>query len=129
MKRFIFVVTLALFIFLPDMANSAEKKIKVTGIYSDMSYNREGGDVLGLEIFLVFSRQGYFVILQVSEGEPNPPVIVPAKIQGSAITFSLPVEADPRGEFQGTINDAELSGTFKNNGQTVHLKRKNSYWQ
>jgi len=32
---------------------------KITGIYSDMSYNAEGGDLLGDEIFLVFSDRGY----------------------------------------------------------------------
>ena len=102
---------------------------RVTGIYSDMVYNRQGGDVLGTEIFIVYSRKGYFVSFQSSEGEPPVPVIIKALVAGSSIEFDLPPDVDTRGHFVGTINDSELRGSFASNGQTIHLKRKNSYWQ
>jgi hypothetical protein len=110
-------------------ADASDRKVKVTGIYSDLAYNQEGGDVLGTELFIVLSRQGYYVLFQSSEGEPSVPVLVKAKVSGSSITFELPSEADPRGEFVGKITNDEVIGSFKANGQTIHLKRKNSYWQ
>jgi len=94
-----------------------------------MQYNAESGDVLGQEIFIVFSRDGYFAILQNSEGEPAVPVVVPLKVLGSNIYFHVPSNLDSRGNFQGVITGAELRGAFSGNDQKVELKRKNSYWQ
>lgn len=102
---------------------------KLTGVYSDMSYNNESGDILGDETFIVFSNRGYYVVFQGSEGEPYPPVVVPAKVEGNVISFTLPAAIDPRGKFQGKVTNGELVGTFSRNGQAVHLKRKLSYWQ
>jgi hypothetical protein len=104
-------------------------KPKLTGIYSDMAYNAEGGDVLGDEAFIVFSAKGYYVVFQGGEGEPYPPVVVPAQVDGTSIRFTLPELVDARGEFRGRVVGDELVGSFKSNGQTLHLKRKNSYWQ
>jgi len=91
--------------------------------------SQESGDVTGQEAFVVFSKQGYFVVFQASEGEPYPPVVVPAVISGASISFELPSQIDPRGSFHGEVSGDELTGTFKANGQTIHLKRKKSYWQ
>ena len=98
-------------------------------MFTDMAYNEEGGDVNGIEIFLVYSNRGYYAVYQSGEGTPSVPVVVPAKVQGVMVTFQVPPAVDARGTFTGTINDKELSGSFSGNGQTVHLKRKSSYWQ
>ncbi len=111
------------------MSSFAKNKIRITGIYSDMAYNHEGGDLLGQEIFIVATKKGYFVIFQYSEGEPNVPVIIPADIKGAEISFIIPGDVDPRGMFRGTIGDEGLKGEFSGNNQRVFLKRKNSYWQ
>jgi hypothetical protein len=102
---------------------------KITGMYSNMSYNNEGGDILGVEVFLVYSRDGYRVVYQSSEGEPASPIVLPARIDGKTISFSLPSNIDPRGNFAGNIEPTELVGRFSGNGQTVHLMRRPSYWQ
>lgn len=102
---------------------------KLTGIYSDMSYNDDSGDVLGDEVFIVFSNRGYYAVFQGSEGEPYVPVVVPVKVEGNTISFTLPASVDPRGQFHGKIAGGELTGTFSGNAQTIHLKRKASYWQ
>ena len=112
-----------------SMAGAGESTIKVTGIYSDMKYNREGGDVLGTEIFVVFSKQGYCVVFQSAEGEPNVPVVVQASISEGKIFFEIPPGIDPRGRFSGEITKDELIGSFSANGHVVRLKRKTSYWQ
>jgi hypothetical protein len=122
------VITLSL-IFASFTGAALAAKSKLTGIYSDMTYNTESGDVLGDEVFIVFSGKGYYAVFQGSEGEPYPPVVIPAQVDGTSIRFTLPKSVDPRGEFQGNIVGDELVGSFSSNGQSIHLKRKESYWQ
>lgn len=131
MKRVIGICLMAVALSLTCACATAADKpaAKVTGIFSNMTYNTEGGDVLGVEVFITYSRQGYFVVYQSSEGEPSMPVVVPAKVTGAAISFDVPAAADPRGHFAGTIDAQELTGTFSGNQEVVHLKRKASYWQ
>jgi hypothetical protein len=119
----------ALAVALGCAASTAKAPPKVTGTFSNLTYNNEGGDVLGTEISIVNSNRGYYVVYQISEGEPAVPVVLPAKVAGSSISFVIPPEGDPRGAFAGTIGDQELSGTFAGNKEQIHLKRKASYWQ
>lgn len=135
-RRMFHVCLMALaLILLSACATASEKpqsdklQTKVTGVFSDMRYNGEGGDVLGIEVFVTYSSHGYFVVYQSSEGEPSIPVVVPAHVSGTAISFAVPAGTDPRGAFAGTINGQELTGTFSGNQETVHLRRKASYWQ
>ena len=134
MKRFVLTAAFMGSVFALPLISAHEVPKKITGIYSDMSYNVEGGDLLGDEIFLVYSDRGYYVIYQESEGAVYAPIVIPAKVDGSSVSFTLPPSADrpdqPTG-FQGKVINDELVGTFKfkNTEQTVHLKRKNSYWQ
>jgi hypothetical protein len=100
---------------------------KITGIYSDMRYNEEGGDVLGCEIFIVYSKDGFYVIFQSSEGEPEVPVIARAKVKASEIQFSLRQHGQDE-TFKGAIKDGYLIGSFTG-GDELRLKRKKSYWQ
>jgi hypothetical protein len=131
MKRMIHIglMLLALVVASSAAAAPASKQPKPTGIFSDMQYNDEGGDLLGTEVFITYAHDGYFVVYQSSEGEPITPVVVPATISGTSITFVVPKTADPRGSFSGTIGAKEMTGSFSGSKEIVHLKRKASYWQ
>lgn len=123
-------VVLAFLVTTPAWSSDASApKPKLTGMFSDMRFSGEGGDVLGQEIFIVYSKHGYFVVLQSSEGEPGKPVIVPATLKGASVSFRVPADVDSRGEFHGVISQEGLVGTYSGNGQSVNLTRKNSYWQ
>lgn len=87
------------------------------------------GDVVSDEAFIVLSDRGYYAVFQGSEGEPYVPVVVPIRVEGNSISFTLPASIDPRGQFRVKITDSELTGTLSGNAQTMHLKRKASYWQ
>jgi hypothetical protein len=108
---------------------------KVTGIYSDMLFNRESGDVTGVEIFILFTRDGHRVYFQDAEGSPNTPVIVPASIKGSSLTFTLPERRGYSGKFIGVLDNDELKGRFdtgqvsKSGKVEFVLKHGLSYWQ
>jgi hypothetical protein len=103
--------------------------VKLTGMFSDLTYNTEGGDLLGEEIFVVTTNKGYQVIYQQSEGEPQVPVVVPATMMGHALSFTVPAEVSGVGTFTGTVHAHDLTGTFSGSGMKVRLVRKNSYWQ
>ncbi len=116
-------------------ASDPPERPKVTGIYSCMTFNKEGGDVLGMELFFVLSSKGYVGVFQASEGEPTVPVIVPMRVEGTRIEFVLPPGPGYTGRFVGTIANEGISGSFDGGQQgqggesVIHLKRGRSYWQ
>jgi hypothetical protein len=67
--RILSILTICLLMFAVRGADASDRKVKVTGVYSDLAYNHEGRDVLGTELFVVLSRLGYYVLFQSSEGK------------------------------------------------------------
>ncbi|EDB2833419.1 hypothetical protein F9N87_13535 [Salmonella enterica] len=107
-----------------------EREWPITGIYTDLSFHKITGDVLGTEIIIGYSNKGYWAIFQYSEGEPSIPVIVPLNVSGNNISFNLPTNTYDRGRFDGEIlQGGWLIGEFERNKQKLKLRRKNSYWQ
>ncbi|EAY1828958.1 hypothetical protein AX323_22935, partial [Salmonella enterica] len=78
-----------------------EREWPITGIYTDLSFHKITGDVLGTEIIIGYSNKGYWAIFQYSEGEPSIPVIVPLNVSGNNISFNLPTNTYDRGRFDG----------------------------
>ncbi|HYK78709.1 MAG TPA: hypothetical protein VEU95_03735 [Micropepsaceae bacterium] len=116
-------------------ATAAERQPHITGIYSDLEYNREAGDLLGTELFIVLGPKGYEAFVQVSEGSPGPSAVVPVKVERDHISFSAPEPSLGAGTYEGRISPNSFIGTRTGvaGGQTVtkpvRLLRKNSYWQ
>lgn len=105
---------------------------KITGTYSDMCYNAEGGDVLGMELSIVGSREGYFVVFQASEGEPSVPVVVKVIVKDQEVEFSIPEATIFSGTFKGKVDNAGLRGNiegYSGYASKLFLKRQASYWQ
>jgi hypothetical protein len=125
-------IHLFLWVFLVGMAlttaSATGRVSKVTGIYTNMTYNAEGGDVVGTEVFVVNTNRGYYVVFQSGDGEPSVPVVVPVEVSGSTIRFTLP-PGMVGGTFTGTIDTTQLTGSFSSNHQVIRLKRNASYWQ
>ena len=72
------VCNFILFIFISGVAIAADLKVFPTGIYTDIYFNEEAGDLLGVEIFLLRGGDEYYVLFQSAEGIPGKPVVVPA---------------------------------------------------
>src|SRR5580698_1737 len=73
----------------------AQSAARITGTYTNMYYNKEGGDVLGEELKIVVKQGGgYQGALQFAEGEPQNLIVVEIKVVGSKINFSVP-DSDP----------------------------------
>ncbi|WP_139250227.1 hypothetical protein [Hydrocarboniphaga daqingensis] len=108
----------------------AAESPKVTGIYSNMHFAAE--DVIGVEVFIVFSRNEYQAVVQCSEGEPGIPAVVPVAVSGSSISFKITSGQSgcPTTTFTGRLSKSGLSGTFEGTtGYPGFLKRGRSYWQ
>lgn len=115
---------------------TARKKAGVTGFYSNMQYIKEAGDVIGMEVWIVYARGNYWATVQLAQGAPDPPVVVPMQVSGQRVGFSIPehlVGSDGRRapdlvlKFDGIVTGAALTGVFGE--ERVTLKRGNSYWQ
>lgn len=120
----------AIFLGGPTLLNG-QKAQRITGTYTNMYFNKEGGDVLGEEIKIVNTRSGYQGALQFAEGEPEELVIVEVKVNGANIVFSIPDSNAHAGEFIGTVTNEVLQGEFKfkrGGRERVELRRGKSYW-
>jgi hypothetical protein len=105
--------------------------IRLTGTYTNMYFHREAGDLLGEEIKIVKTRQGYQGALQFSEGEPGDLIIVNIRIDGKNVNFQIPNDSSYAGQFSGTIENGILKGKFlfKTGGmEDVELKKGKGYW-
>jgi hypothetical protein len=116
---------------LPTLANQRKPaRIQIPGMYSNMYYVKEAGDVVGMEIFIVSGGDGYYATVQIAEGAPNPPVVVKVQVQGSNIEFTLPNSSGVSlGKYKGNISARGLRGKFEGEEKSSFLKRRNSYWQ
>lgn len=129
--RAFFLITLCL---LASATFAAEPQTKrITGIYSNLSYNAEGGDLLGMELLIIPSGHGpevaYSVFVQIAEGGAPFSVVVPLKVTGNKIEFNLPSGGVYSGEhFVGMFKGSELVVRWSQ-GTEEHLKHGKSYWQ
>ena len=90
------------------------------GTYSSFKSHRGSGDLVGVELHILPSRKGYFVVFQSSEGEPDEPVLVPAIVKASKLSFILPPGGSYTGKFTGEINSSYITGRFENGALSPH---------
>lgn len=127
-KLKILIAFFGIFLFLSSPAFS-EKKIEITGTYSDMCYD-EAGDLDGMEVFLV-SGADYYVYYQVSLGEPTDPILVKADVNEKmrTVDFVFPKESFFAGKkFHGLIEKDGMRVKIDNEDEEW-LKRQPSYWE
>jgi hypothetical protein len=118
-------------------AEAAEQKVRITGIYSDLYYNREDGDLGGTELFIVgVGELGYAAFIQHWEGGTRMPVVVPVEVNGNKVTFSVPAPSLGEGQYEGRITQNAFDGNWRHPlvgggfaEDPIHLRRKKSYWQ
>lgn len=110
----------------------AQGSHRTTGTYTNMYYNKQGGDVLGEELKIVMTQGGrYQGALQFAEGEPEDLMVVDIELKGGTISFSVPDVDRHAGHFSGTIDTGVIRGQFKfkrGGIENVTLKKAKSYW-
>ena len=112
-----------------DTSEARGSQVQITGCYSNLFQHEDSGDILGWELFIVYSNGGHHVLYQESEGWPKVLLLLPVSVDGNRIHFTIPRDDGKRLDtFQGTVTVDSLIGTFSN-GVKITLKRKKSFWQ
>ena len=102
----------------------------LAGIYSNLTYNEEGGDLLGLELLLVpeGDLNHYAVAVQLAEGQSPQLAIAHVEVKKNAFTLSFKLEGvEAPITFKCELGASGL--TCVNGLSTEKLKRGKSYWQ
>ena len=113
--------------------SAEDKKVKQTGTFSSLAYNREGGDLIGAEIKIVPTRKGFQGALQIAEGGPSPLMVVDVLFDRDHVKFKIPESYSLYGGglFEGKIDSKGISGAFTFSGvrgDKEVLLRGCSYW-
>ena len=108
--------------------NNTMPPVKLSGCYSSLYYNEEGGDLLGEEVFIIPSANGNYMLYQESEGAPTVLELLPVYISKNNVRFFVPSRGQQYGFFEGIITMTNLSGKFIHTENTLNLPKKPSYW-
>jgi hypothetical protein len=110
----------------------------VEGVYSDVAYSQESGDVTGTEVIVRRVGLGYMVSFQLSEGVPGRRSIVPVTVRSTDIEFTIPpdsgilveggverpAETSPPRNFTGRVTAWGLRGIVQDWADSLLLPRK-----
>jgi hypothetical protein len=124
------IAVVSLFVLLSGASATPAGK-DVVGTYTNLKFNQEGGDLLGVELRIVRTKKGYQGVLQFAEGRPEELILVDVQVEGKRVKFSIPDDDPNAGSFSGVIENGALTGHFqyKSGGvEDVVLKKGKSYW-
>jgi len=125
------IYTILVILFVVNVSHAASD-IKKTGTFSSLSYHREAGDLLGYEVRIVFTKNGYEGTIQIAEGGPERLILLRnITVKDNAVSFVIPEGSLEGGEFVGVLSATGLTGTItlKNGNKiSLDLKRGKSYW-
>ena len=135
--KFLAGFSLCFFSLFVSSNESNHQESNITGIYSNMVYLDDFGDLVGIEIFLVNTEDGFYTVFQSAQGgSASIPVVVKTFIAGKKIEFTLPENIYFSGKFVGTIKKGKIVGFFEKGhlstndpGYKFIFYRKKSYWQ
>jgi hypothetical protein len=104
----------------------------VIGTFSNLEYNEESGDLLGLEVKIVPAlHAGLQAAILESEGEPGPISVVNVHASECAVAFSFSSANGTSWTFEGYVSMSGLDGTITYTSGTrekVILRRGCGYW-
>ena len=107
------------------------EEVSVAGTFQDLRIPVEGGNLQGVEILIIprFGSSGeYLALVQFAEGDAPHAALVPIKVRGTKIEFTLPEDGRyPEMRFSGVVDKTSLNGTWSN-GKKEIFKRGVSYW-
>jgi hypothetical protein len=112
----------------------APRQVEVAGTYSNLEFNDEGGDLLGIEVKIVPLGDRYQAAVLVSEGAPSPMVLVDVTVTAQEVRFRVPrrdQERDDSWNFRGTVTASALNGVIIHASgvkENVKLPRRCGYW-
>ncbi len=110
------------------VAASGEAALRIAGIYSNLRYGEESGDLTGWEILVTPRESGGFnATIQLAEGGAPVVMMGTLVVNGSKIVLTIPAGQALAGSYSGTISAVELKIETPAGPET--LKRGKSWWQ
>ena len=110
------------------------RQARVSGTYSNLQYNEEGGDLLGIEIKIVpIGNDRFQAAIVVSDGAPAPMVLVDVHVANGLVSFKVPAQnqdLDDAWSFTGTLSANGLKGIIAHSAggkEQVILPRRCGY--
>src|SRR2546427_11975867 len=114
MKRYLLAMTMTLCLTGSDGPVAADEAPRVTGLFSDMRRIADAGDVVGMEVFIVYSTDGirgrHWAFVAVAEGVPAQPFLVEVSVVGEQLHFVLPKATGIQGRFVGRVTQNGSGG-------------------
>jgi hypothetical protein len=116
-------------------ATAWAEKVRVTGCFTNMHWVADAGDVLGMEVRILYSLNpdgvsgDYWVLFQDAQGAPAAPVLVKATVTGQTLEFAVPASSGAEGTFKGVVTETALEGMFSGVQNPIRLPRGKSYWE
>ncbi len=110
-------------------AHTEQPTLQVPGTYSNLEFNEEGGDLLGMEVKIVPVGDHFQAAVLISEGEPESMTLVNVIVRGDSVTFNVP--GKDGWKFSGRMTSKSLDGTvtYASGGvEKVVLLRRCGYW-
>jgi hypothetical protein len=129
MQKYLLNLLIVVTLVVIGVASAEAKEARVTGVFSDLHFVPEAGDVSGMEVFIIYTNEGYYALVQFAEGTLLVPVVVPVKVDKSSVRFTVPLPTGAKRQFLGVVTEEGLLGKFENAGGKFNLKRGKSYWQ
>jgi hypothetical protein len=131
------VFWLALAVALPAFATDSQlepsetgQEPQITGMYSNLEYIEEAGDLVGIEVYVVGGSEGYVAVVQCAGGGPGSPVVTPLVISGAEISFQLPEGQEDCGtSFSGAVSKEGLRGRFGGEIEERWIPRRKGFWE
>jgi hypothetical protein len=113
--------------------SAAPRSPRVSGIYSNLQFNREAGDLLGMELLIVPRDSdvpnSYTAFVQVAEGAEPYSAALPFILRGKMFDLVLPSGERYSGErLSAEFVGADITVRWRN-GHEERLRRGKSYWQ
>ena len=111
----------------PAESAPAKPSARITGIYSTLKSLGGDEEMIGMEVIIVRSREGFRAFVQTADGLPAAPALVPVSVNGATVVFTVPASTGEPLEFKGKATRQGLTGTLGD--RQVTLPRRKSYWQ
>jgi hypothetical protein len=126
-------VWVLLLLALSGSGSALSPKLPLAGIYSDLTYNAESGDLHGMELF-VFPGSGdtipWRLLFQLAEGDGPLSSLVDLRPVADHFEFLIPAEgAIPEMRFAVRFTAQEALVKNLVGGAEVHVRRGRSYWE
>ena len=129
--RILYTIFLFLFSTFCWVANAQEHKSEADwyGVYSDVRYSPESGDLIGREIFILPGQGSIFVLYQEMAGEPTSPVLVEAQVKNDVLVAKIPFGSKSILLNAKIIKETLIFNFETNPSEEIRLKRGMSYLQ